>query len=43
MKVENWYFPVDFTIVDMKSMKDFTNALIILGRLFLATAKAITD
>ena len=41
--VENCYFLVDFTIVDMKSMKDFNDALIILGRLFLATAKAIMD
>ena len=43
VKVENCYFPVDFIIVDMKSTKDFTNSPIILGRPFLATAKAITD
>ena len=43
MKVEKCYFLVDFIIVDMKSMKDFTDAPIILGRLFLATAEAITD
>ena len=43
VKVENRYFLVDFIIVDMKSTKDLTNALIILGRPFLATAKAITD
>ena len=43
VKVENCYFPVDFIIVDMKSMKDFAHAPIILGRSFLATAKAITD
>ena len=42
-KVENCYFLVDFIIVDMKSTKDFTDAPIILGRPFLATAKAITD
>ena len=43
VKVGNYYFPVDFIIVDMKSMKDFTDAPIILGRPFLATTKAITD
>ena len=34
---------VDFIIVDMKSIKDFTESPIILGRPFLGTAKAITD
>ena len=43
VKVENCYFPVDFIIVDMKSTKDLINSPIILGRPFLATAKAITD
>ena len=43
VKVENCYFPVDFIIVDIKSTKDFTDSPIILGRPFLATAKAITD
>ena len=43
IKVENCYLAVDFIIVDMKSMKYFTVAPIILGRPFLATAKAITD
>ena len=43
VKVENCYFPVDFIIVDMKFTKDFTDSPIILGRPFLATAKAITD
>ena len=43
VKVENCYFLVDFIIIDMKSMKDFIDAPIILGRPFLATAKAITD
>ena len=43
VKVENCYFLVEFIIVDMKSTKDFTDAPIILGRPFLATAKAITD
>ena len=43
VKVENCYFLVDFIIVDMKTRKDFTDALIILGRPFLATTKTITD
>ena len=43
VKVENCYFSVDFIIVDMKSTKDLTDSPIILGRQFLATAKAITD
>ena len=43
VKVENCYILVDFIIVDMKSMKDFTNAPIILGKPFLATVKAITN
>ena len=43
VKVENCYFPVDFVIVDMKSTKDLIDSPIILGRPFLATAKAITD
>ena len=42
VKVKNYYFPVDFIIVDMKFTKDFTDSLIILGRPFLATVKAIT-
>ena len=42
VKVENC-FSIDFIIVDMKSTKDFTDAPIILGRPFLATAKAITN
>ena len=41
VKVENGYFLVDFIIVYMKSMKDFIDSPIILGRPFLATAKAI--
>ena len=43
VKFENCYFLLDFIIVDMKSMKDFANSHIILGRPFLATAKEITD
>ena len=43
VKVENYYFPVDFIIVDIKSTKDFTDSPIILGRPFLATTKVIMD
>ena len=43
VKVESFYFSVDFIIVDMKSTKNFTDSPIILGRQFLATTKAITD
>ena len=43
VKVESCYFLVDFIIVDIKSMKDFTDSRIILGRPFLATAKVIMD
>ena len=43
VKVKNCYFPVEFMIMDMKSTKDLTDSPIILGRPFLATAKAITD
>ena len=43
VKVENYYFLIDFIIVDMKSTKDLTDSPIILGRPFLATAKAIMD
>ena len=42
IKVENCYFLVDFIIMDMKFTKDLTDSPIILGRPFLATAKAIT-
>ena len=32
VKVENYYFLVDFIIVDMKSTRDFTDSPIILGK-----------
>ena len=43
VKVENFYFPIDYIIVDMKSRKDFIDAPIILWRPFLDTAKATMD
>ena len=43
MRIEDCYFPVDFLVVDMKMTKELSQAPIILGRPFLATAKAVTD
>ena len=42
-RIEDRYFPVDFLVVDMKMTKELSQAPIILGRPFLATAKAVTD
>ena len=43
VRIEGCYFPVDFLVVDMKITKELSQAPIILGRPFLATAKAVTD
>ena len=43
VRIEDCYFPVDFLVFDMKMTKELSQAPIILGRPFLATAKAITD
>ncbi|XP_078429613.1 uncharacterized protein LOC144701713 [Wolffia australiana] len=43
VKVEHCHFPVDFLVVDMKATRNLSNAPIILGRPFLATARAVTD
>ena len=43
VRIEDCYFPVDFLVVDMKMTKELSQASIILGRPFLATAKAVTD
>ena len=43
VRIEGCYFPVDFLVVDMKITKELSQAPIILGRPFLATAKAATD
>ena len=43
VRIEDCYFPVDFLVVDMKMTKELNQASIILGRPFLATAKAVTD
>ena len=43
VRIKDCYFLVDFLIIDMKMTKELSQALIILGRPFLATAKAVTD
>ena len=43
VRIEDYYFLVDFLVVDMKMTKELSQALIILGRPSLATAKAVTD
>ena len=43
IRIEDCYFPVDFLVVDMKMTKELSQAPIILGRPFLATAKAVID
>ena len=43
VRIEGCYFSVDFLAVDMKITKEFSQAPIILGRPFLATAKAVID
>ena len=43
IRIEGCYFQVDFLVVYMKITKELNQAPIILGRPFLATAKAITD
>ena len=41
--VKDFYFPVDFLVLDMEVPEKLQNAPIILGRPFLATAKANID
>ena len=43
IRIEDFYFLVDFLVVDMKMTKELSQAPIILGRPFLTTAKAVTD
>ena len=43
VRIKGCYFLVNFLVVDMKITKELKQAPIILGRPFLATAKAITD
>ena len=41
--IEDFCFPIDFLVVDMKITKELSQASIILGRPFLATAKVVTN
>ena len=44
VKVDNFYYPVDFVVLDTEPMAKSTNQVpIILGRLFLATTNAIIN
>ena len=43
VRIEDCYFPVDFLVIDMKTIKELSQAPIILGQPFLATAKAVID
>ena len=44
VKVNNFYYPVDFVVLDTESMAESTHQVpIILGRPFLATANAIIN
>ena len=43
VRVEQCVFPADFIVVEIEVPDNLTRAPIILGRLFLATAWAITD
>ena len=43
VRIEDCYFSIDFLVVDIKMTKELSQAPIILGRPFLATAKAITN
>ena len=43
VRIDYCYFPVDFLVIDMKMTKELSQAPIILGRPFLASAKAVID
>ena len=43
VRIEDYYFAVDFLVVDMKMTKELSQAPIILGRPFLATVKTVID
>ena len=44
VKVDNFYYPVDFVVLDTEAMAESTHKVpIILGRPFLATANAIVN
>ena len=43
VRIEGCYFSIDFLVVDLKITNELSQAPIIPGRPFLATAKAVTD
>ena len=43
VRIKDYYFSVDFLVIDMKMSKELSQAPIILGRPVLATVKAVTD
>ena len=43
VRIQGCYFSVDFLVVDMKFTKELSQAPIITGKPFLATAKAVID
>ncbi|CAA7394332.1 unnamed protein product [Spirodela intermedia] len=43
VRVENYCFPVDFIVADMKVIENLSHAPIILGRPFSATSQVSTD
>ncbi|XP_021995759.1 uncharacterized protein LOC110892936 [Helianthus annuus] len=43
VKVDDWYYPVDFLVVDYVGCVEDTQPVVILGRSFLATANAIIN
>ena len=43
VRIEDFYFSVDFLVVDLKMTKDLSQASIILRRPFLSTTKAVID
>ena len=43
VRIEDFYLPVDFLVVNMKMTKELSQSPVILERPFLATAKAVTD
>ncbi|CAA6654322.1 unnamed protein product [Spirodela intermedia] len=43
VRIQQCTFHVDFIMADMNVIENFSHSTIILGQLFLATVKAITD
>ncbi|CAA6667187.1 unnamed protein product [Spirodela intermedia] len=43
VKIESWYFPLDFIVADMKMNDNITHIPIILGRPFLTITKTTMD